>query len=101
MKTQADKLRRDVEFKVGDAVCLKLRPYRMRSLAWRLNEKLGSKFLEDPSLSFSKKKKLGSKFFGPYVIMKGEEWEKRFQFDHFVNWGIIDLGLSPFCNLKK
>ena len=52
MKTQADKHCRDVEFQVGDAVYLKLHPYYMRSLAWRLIEKLGPKF------------------FRPYIIMK-------------------------------
>ena len=52
MKTQADKHHRDVKFKVGDAVYLNLLPYRMQFLAWRPN------------------KKLGLKFFGPYIIMK-------------------------------
>ncbi|KAH0692836.1 hypothetical protein KY285_019933 [Solanum tuberosum] len=40
IKTQADSKRRDLSFNVGDVVCLRLRPYRQKSLAKRLNEKL-------------------------------------------------------------
>lgn len=40
MKKQADGHRREVSFIVGDLVYLKLRPYQLKSLAKRLNEKL-------------------------------------------------------------
>lgn len=36
MKNRADDHRREVEFQVGDQVFLKLRPYRQRSLARRI-----------------------------------------------------------------
>lgn len=43
MKFYTDK-RRDLEFDVGDWVYLKMRPYRQKTLAHRLNEKLGPRF---------------------------------------------------------
>ena len=52
MKTAKDARRRDVSFKEGDLVYLKLRPYRMRALSKRFNEKLAPKY------------------FGPYPIIK-------------------------------
>lgn len=52
MKKQADQLRREVEFEVGDEVSLKLRPYRQRSLAKKRCEKLAPNF------------------FGPYRILE-------------------------------
>jgi len=44
MKNQADKKRRDIEFQVGDVVFLKIQPYRLRSLAKRINQKLSPRF---------------------------------------------------------
>ncbi|XP_054808699.1 uncharacterized protein LOC129310810 [Prosopis cineraria] len=44
MKVQADKHRRDVHFEVGDLVYVKLRPYRLKTLARRDNEKLSPRF---------------------------------------------------------
>lgn len=44
MKQRADVHRREVEFEVGDMVLVKLRPYRQRSLAKRINEKLSARF---------------------------------------------------------
>ena len=52
MKASKDSDRRDISFKEGDLVYLKLRPYRMRALSKRFNEKLGPKY------------------FGPYPIVK-------------------------------
>ena len=52
MKAAKDSDRRDVSFKEGDLVYLKLRPYRMRALLKRFNEKLAPKS------------------FGPYPIIK-------------------------------
>ncbi|GAU44890.1 hypothetical protein TSUD_400530 [Trifolium subterraneum] len=40
MKHQADKKRKDVEFKVGDKVLVRLQPYRQHSAALRKNQKL-------------------------------------------------------------
>jgi len=44
MKNQADKKRRDIEFQVGDVVFLKIQPYRLHSLAKRINQKLNPRF---------------------------------------------------------
>ena len=44
MKKMADTKRRELKFKVGDEVYLKLKPYRQRSLACKRSEKLAPKF---------------------------------------------------------
>ena len=44
MKQRADKSRREVEFAVGERVYVKLRPYRQKSLARKVNEKLCARF---------------------------------------------------------
>ena len=43
MKSTKDKARRDEELSIGDWVYLKIRPYRMKSLAKRFNAKLAPK----------------------------------------------------------
>lgn len=43
MKRYANKSR-DVSFEKGDSVYLKLRPYRLKSLAKKINEKLSARF---------------------------------------------------------
>ena len=52
LKSQADSKRRDLSFNVGDVVFLRLRPYRQKSLAKHLNEKLSPRY------------------FGPYKIVR-------------------------------
>lgn len=52
MKAAADKHRRDVQYNVNDLVYVKLRPYRLHSLAKKPNEKLGPRY------------------FGPFKIIK-------------------------------
>ena len=44
MKTMADRHRRELEFQEGELVFLRLKPYRMRSLARKLNEKLAPRY---------------------------------------------------------
>ena len=44
MKATKDSKRRDVAFSVGDTVYLRLRPYRMRTLSKKYNEKLAPKY---------------------------------------------------------
>ncbi|KAI5390202.1 hypothetical protein KIW84_075494 [Lathyrus oleraceus] len=52
MRNQANKHRREVVYEVGDKVFLKIQPYKMKSLAKRLNQKLSPRF------------------YGPYEIVK-------------------------------
>lgn len=40
MKLYADNKRRELEFNVGDSIYLKLQPYKFKSLAKKVNEKL-------------------------------------------------------------
>lgn len=44
MKQRSDGHKREVEFKVGDEMFLKLRPYRQQSFARRANEKVAERF---------------------------------------------------------
>lgn len=44
MRTQANKKRRAVEYQVGDMVYLKIQPYKMKSLAKRINQKLSPRY---------------------------------------------------------
>jgi len=44
VKKGANMKRREVKYKVGDLVCLKLRPYRRKTLAACSNEKLAPRF---------------------------------------------------------
>ena len=44
MKNQMEKKRRDVEYAVGDMVYLKIQPYRLKSLATRVNKKLSPRY---------------------------------------------------------
>ena len=44
MRTQANKHRREVSYIVGAWVYLKIQPYRLKSLAKRINEKLSPRF---------------------------------------------------------
>lgn len=44
MKRQVDGHRREVGFAVGDRVYLKMRPYRQRNLAGKMNEKLSARY---------------------------------------------------------
>ncbi|KAH0681164.1 hypothetical protein KY284_022249 [Solanum tuberosum] len=52
IKSQDDSKRRDLSFNVGDVVYLRLQPYRHKSLAKRLSEKLSPRY------------------FGPYKIVR-------------------------------
>ncbi|GJS56507.1 zinc finger, CCHC-type containing protein [Tanacetum coccineum] len=61
MKTKADNYHKDVQFKVGEFMYLKLKPYRQRFIARRMNEKLAPKF------------------FGPFKVV-----EKISKGNHFV-----------------
>ena len=44
MKSQIDKKRTDIEYAVGDMVYLKIQPYRLKSLATRVNKKLSPRY---------------------------------------------------------
>ncbi|CAJ2641126.1 unnamed protein product [Trifolium pratense] len=44
MRSQANKHRRNVKFKAGDMVYLKIQPYKLKSLAKRMNQKLSPRF---------------------------------------------------------
>ena len=44
MKMYANKKRREVEFQLGDKVFLKIQPYRIKTLARKLNKKLSARF---------------------------------------------------------
>jgi len=46
MQQVADKKRREVIFDIGDLVYLKIHPYRMKSLATRVNQKLSARFYD-------------------------------------------------------
>lgn len=52
MRNQANKRMREVVYEVGDKVFLKIQPYKMKSLAKRLNQKLSPRF------------------YGPYEVIK-------------------------------
>lgn len=44
MRVQANKHRREVEYQVGDMVHLKIQPYKLKSLAKRVNQKLSPRY---------------------------------------------------------
>lgn len=52
MRTQANKHRREVEYEIGDMVYSKIQPYKLKSLAKGINQKLSPRF------------------YGPYAIEK-------------------------------
>lgn len=44
MRSQANKHRREVEYEVGEMVFLKIQPYKIKTLAKRLNQKLSPQY---------------------------------------------------------
>lgn len=42
MRQQVNKHRRDIQFEVGDRAYLKIKPYKLKSLAKRVNQKFSS-----------------------------------------------------------
>ena len=46
MQANANKCHRDIEYAVGNWVFLKMQPYKRRSLAKRINEKLSPQFYD-------------------------------------------------------
>lgn len=44
MRQQVNKHRRDIQFEVGDRAYLKIKPYKLKSLAKRVNQKFSPRF---------------------------------------------------------
>ncbi|KAH0773802.1 hypothetical protein KY290_010939 [Solanum tuberosum] len=96
MKNQADRHRRELTFEIGELVYLKLRAYKLRSLAKKINEKLSPRFYElELQVEPEAARQIGKLINGKLEVLI--KWKNLSEFENtWEEYAIIDQQFPDF-----